>query len=179
MGRSRGGLTTGIHAVVDANGLPLRVALSPGRRHDSQTARILLEDRLPPDSFVPGDTACDAERIGAAIEAREAVAIIPDRSTANAPHPFSPVLYRLRNRVERFFNELKHFRRVAARYEILAANFLATIRLWLRLYESTTRFPAQAGDILTLPIRAADRGRTADEERSSGPGSRSACCCDG
>ena len=143
MGRSRGGLTTKIHAVVDANGLPLRVALSSGQRHDSQAARILLEDRLPPDSFVLGDKAYDTEWIRATIEAQEAVAIIPDRSTANAPHPFSPVLYRLRNRVEHFFNKLKHFRRVATRYEKLAANFLAmikiaTIRLWLRFYESTT-----------------------------------------
>ena len=143
MGRSRGGLTTKIHAVVDANGLPLRVALSSGQRHDSQAARILLEDQLPPDSFVLGDKAYDAEWIRATIEAQEAVAIIPDRSTANAPHPFSPVLYRLRNRVERFFNKLKHFRRVATRYEKLAANFLAmikiaTIRLWLRFYEATT-----------------------------------------
>ena len=143
MGRSRGGLTTRIHAAVDAHGLPLRFALSPGRRHDSQAARILLEDRLPPDSFVPGDKAYDAEWIRATIEAREAVAIIPDRSTANARHAFSPALYRLRNRVERFFNKLKHFRRIATRYEKLAANFLAmikiaTIRLWLRFYESTT-----------------------------------------
>ena len=143
MARSRGGLTTKIHAVVDANGLPLRVASISGQRHDSQAARILLEDRLPPDSFVLGDKVYDADWIRATIEAQEAVAIIPDRSTANAPHPFSPVLYRPRNRAERFFNKLNHFRRVATRYEKLAANFLAmikiaTIRLWLRFYESTT-----------------------------------------
>ena len=57
-------------------------------------------------------------------------------------HAFSRVLYRLRNRVERFFNKLKQFRRIATRYEKLAANYLAmikiaTIRIWLRVNEST------------------------------------------
>jgi transposase len=51
-------------------------------------------------------------------------------------------LYRERNLIERFFSKLKHFRRVATRYDKLAANFLAMIqlasmRLWLRAYEST------------------------------------------
>lgn len=50
--------------------------------------------------------------------------------------------YRERNIVERFLSKLKHFRRVATRYEKLAAKFLAMIqlasmRLWLRAYEST------------------------------------------
>lgn len=55
---------------------------------------------------------------------------------------FSKRLYRERNLIERFFSKLKHFRRVATRYDKLAANFLAMIqlasmRLWLRAYEST------------------------------------------
>ena len=65
-----------------------------------------------------------------------------DRSNAKAAHAFSHILYRLRNRVERFFNKLKQFRRIATRYEKLAANYLAmiklaTIRIWLRANEST------------------------------------------
>ena len=56
---------------------------------------------------------------------------------------FSPVLYRGRNRIERFFNRIKHFRRLATRYEKHAANFLAmlklaAIHLWLRHNESVT-----------------------------------------
>ena len=73
---------------------------------------------------------------------------MPCRSSPTAapllppPHAFSPVLYRRRNRVERFFNKLKQFRRIATRYEKLAANYLAmiqiaTIRIWLRANEST------------------------------------------
>ena len=55
---------------------------------------------------------------------------------------FSPYLYRDRNLVERFFNKIKQCRRVATRYDKLAANYLAfvklaCIRLWLRVYEST------------------------------------------
>ena len=55
---------------------------------------------------------------------------------------FSKRLYRERNLIERFFSKLKHFRRVATRYDKLAANFLAMVqlasmRLWLRAYEST------------------------------------------
>ena len=56
---------------------------------------------------------------------------------------FSPYLYRARNLVERFFNKIKHYRRVATRYDKLAANYLAfiqlaSIRLWLRINESTS-----------------------------------------
>ena len=56
---------------------------------------------------------------------------------------FSPYLYRARNLVERFFNKIKHCRRVATRYDKLAANYLAfvqlaSIRLWLRVNESAS-----------------------------------------
>ena len=133
---------TKIHTVVDASGLPLRFALSPGQAHDSTLAGDLLEDQLPADSVLLADKAYDAEWIRAMIEAQDAVPIIPDRSTAKTPHAFRRDLYRLRNRVERFFNKLKQFRRIATRYEKLAANYLAmikiaTIRIWMRPNEST------------------------------------------
>ena len=142
MGRSRGGLTTKIHAVVAAGGLPLRYALSPVHAHDSTLAGTLLDDQLPPDSFVLADKAYDAEWIRTMIEAQDAVPIIPDRSTAKTPHAYRRDLYHLRNRVEHFFNKLKQSRRIATRYEKLAANYLAiikvaTIRISLRANEST------------------------------------------
>ena len=67
---------------------------------------------------------------------------IPPKSNRNGPICFSPYLYRARNQVERFFNRIKQCRRVATRYDKLAANYLAfvqlaSIRLWLRAYEST------------------------------------------
>ena len=65
---------------------------------------------------------------------------VDDRRVLNGI--FSKRLYRERNLIERFFSKLKHFRRVATRYDKLAANFLAMVqlasmRLWLRAYEST------------------------------------------
>jgi transposase len=56
---------------------------------------------------------------------------------------FSPYLYRPRNLIERFLNKIKQCRRVATRYDKLAANYLAfvklaSIRLWLRVYEFTS-----------------------------------------
>jgi len=67
---------------------------------------------------------------------------IPPKSDRNDPNCFSPYLYRARNLVERFFNRIKQCRRVATRYDKLAANYLAfvqlaSIRLWLRDNEST------------------------------------------
>ena len=68
---------------------------------------------------------------------------IPPKSNRSDPICFSPYLYRARNQVERFFMEIKQCRRVATRYDRLAANYLAfvqlaSIRLWLRLNESAS-----------------------------------------
>ena len=127
--------------MADVSGLPIRYDLSPGQAHDSTAAGAMLAT-LPPDSFLVADKAYDAEWIRDLIEQRDAVPIIPDRKGAKTRHAFSKPLYRLRNRIERAFNKLKQFRRIATRYEKLAANFLAmiklaTVRLWLRAYEST------------------------------------------
>ena len=68
MGRSGGGLTTKIHTLVDAKGLPFRFVLTPGQSHDATAAAALLQD-LWPDSFVLGDKAYDADWIRELIEA--------------------------------------------------------------------------------------------------------------
>lgn len=142
MGRSRGGLTSKIHAVVDGNGLPVRLALSPGEAHDVQLARKLLS-RLKPGSMLLADRGYDADWIRELAMKKGAWANIPPKSNRSDPICFSPYLYRARNQVERFFNRIKHCRRVATRYDRLAANYLAfvqlaSIRLWLRLYESAS-----------------------------------------
>ena len=74
---------------------------------------------------------------------RGAAPNIPARSTRKARFCFSRTLYKARNRIERLFNKLKQFRRVATRYDKLAATFtamikLACVRLWLRGYKSTS-----------------------------------------
>jgi len=82
------------------------------------------------------DRGYDADWIRELAMKRGAWANIPPRSNRNGPICFSPYLYRARNQVERFFNRIKQCRRVATRYDRLAANYLAfvqlaSIRLWL------------------------------------------------
>ena len=113
--------------MVDASGLPLHFALSSCQALDSNPAGDLLDNQLPPNSFVLADKAYDAEWVRETIEPQDVVPIIPDRSSATAPHAFSHVLSRLRNMVELFFNKLKQFRRATTRYEQQAANYLAKI----------------------------------------------------
>ena len=142
LGRSRGGLTTKIHAVIDAQGLSIRLGLTAGQAHVGQIADALL-DHLGPGTIVLADKAYDADCIRNLIEAQGATPNIPPKGNRRWKPCFSKWLYRERNLIERFFSKLKHFRRVATRYDKLAANFLAMIqlaamRLWLRAYESTT-----------------------------------------
>jgi transposase len=59
---SRGGLTTKIHVVVDAQGLPIRLGLTAGQAHDGQIADTLL-NHLGPHTIVLADKAYDADRI--------------------------------------------------------------------------------------------------------------------
>lgn len=141
MGRSRGGLTSTIHALVDSNGMLVRLALSRGEAHDVRLARQLLS-RLKSGSMLLADRGYDADWIREFATRKGAWANIPPKRNRKAPICFSPYLYRARNRVERFFNRIKQCRRVATRYDRLAANYLAfvqlaAIRLWLHLNEST------------------------------------------
>jgi transposase len=142
MGRSRGGLTTKIHAVVDSDGLPIRLILTAGQAHDSTVTDDLLQG-LPNGAMLLADKAYDTDHIRARQIEAGGWANIPPKSNRKDNLVFSPYLYRQRNLVERFFNKLKHFRRIATRYDKLAENFLAAVklacvRLWLRTYESTT-----------------------------------------
>ena len=99
-------------------------------------------DHLGPHTIVLADKAYDADRIRKLIQDQGATPHIPPKSNRRWKPCFSKRLYRERNLIERFFSKLKHFRRVATRYDKLATNFLAMVklasmRLWLRAYEST------------------------------------------
>jgi transposase len=123
MGRSRGGLTSKIHAVVDTNGLPVRLALTAGEAHDNRLADSLLSG-LKSGSLLLADRAYDADWIRALVTKRRAWANIPPRSNRNEPICFSQQLYRARNLVERFFNKIKQCRRIATRYDKLVRALL-------------------------------------------------------
>ena len=140
MGRSRGGLTSKIHAVVDANGLPVHLGLTPGEAHDNRLCPVLLNG-LRPRTMLLADRGYDADWIRALVGQQGAWANIPPKRNRKDVICFSPYLYRARNLIERFFNKIKQCRRIATRYDRLAANYLAfiklaSIRIWLRVYES-------------------------------------------
>jgi transposase len=142
MERSRGGLTSKIHALADSNGLPVRLALTRGEAHDNRLARKLLS-RLKSGSMLLADRGYDADWIREFAIKKGAWANIPPKRNRNDPICFSPYLYRARNQVERFFNRIKQCRRVATRYDKLAANYLAfvqlaSIRLWLAAFNEST-----------------------------------------
>jgi transposase len=142
MGRSRGGLTTKIHALVDANGLPLVLKLTPGQAHDGRSASDML-DTIGPGQILLADRAYDSDGLRQVLAERGAFANIkPMPGRVNIP-AFNPLLYGLRKLVERFFSKIKHFRAIATRYEKHDANYLAlvklaAIRIWMRAYESVT-----------------------------------------
>lgn len=136
MGRSRGGLTTKIHALVDANGMPIVLKLTEGQAHDGRSAADMLGD-IGIDQVLLADRAYDSDALRQTLAERGAWANIkPMPNRVHIP-AFSSFLYRYRNLVERFFNKLKHFRAVATRYEKHDANYLAlvklaAIRIWMR-----------------------------------------------
>jgi transposase len=140
MGRSRGGLTTKIHAMVDAAGLPIMLKLTEGQAHDGRSAQDML-DSVRAGNILLADRAYDSDALRQNLAERGAWANIkPMPRRINIP-AFSPFLYRYRNLVERFFNKLKHFRAVATRYDKCPDNYLAGVklaaaRIWMRFNES-------------------------------------------
>jgi transposase len=136
MGRSRGGLTTKIHAVVDANGNPIMLKLSEGQAHDGRSAADLL-DTVQTGQILLADRGHDSDALRKKMAERGAWANIkPMPNRVNVPS-FSPWLYRYRNLVERFFSKLKHFRAIATRFEKHEANYrglvkLAAAKIWMR-----------------------------------------------
>ena len=142
MGRSRGGLTTKIHAVVDALGRPIRLKLTEGQAHDGRSGADMV-DSVGVGQTLLADRGYDSDSLRESLCARGALAnirLMPNRKRRPA---FDHELYKQRNLIERFFNKLKHFRAIATRYDKRDDNFLASvqlasIRIWLRTYESVT-----------------------------------------
>ena len=122
MGRSKGGLTTKIYALVDANDLPILLKITPGQAAD-------MFDTLTKGDVLLADRAYESDGLRTEMEARGVFAnvrLIPQR--VRKP-PFSASLYKLRNVIERFFSKIKHYRAIATRYEKYPENYLALIKL--------------------------------------------------
>jgi transposase len=135
-------LSTKIHAVVDEYGLPVKLLLTQGQASDKATAPALLEGLPTAKAFI-GDRGYDWQALIDLVQSRGGKAHIPTQSDRKVQRSVDHGLYRQRNLIERFFNKLKHFRRIATRFDKLARNFLAAVmlastRLWMRTYESRT-----------------------------------------
>ena len=119
----------------------MRLVLSPGQASDKTSAPAVIEGLAPGRTLI-ADRGYDARAIVELVESRGGQAQIPTCSDRKVQRVVDAALYRKRNLVERFFNKLKHFRRIATRYDKTARNFLAAValaatRLWLR-FKSTT-----------------------------------------
>jgi transposase len=120
---------------VDGRGRPLRVILTPGQRGDVTQAPALLQGL--PARRVLADKAYDSNALRQSIAAMGAEAVIPCNPTRKRSIPYDFEAYKARNLVERCFNKIKHFRRVATRYDRRAIGFLSFLHLacamlWMR-----------------------------------------------
>ncbi|MEY9772710.1 IS5 family transposase [Sinorhizobium fredii] len=134
LGRSRGGLTTKIHMLADALGRPLRLIITAGQVGDVTQAEALLEGRS--GTAVLADKAYDSNALRETIAAMKATAVIPSNRSCKTIIPHDAEVYRHRNRIERCFNRLKHFRRFSTRYDRRTIHFegfalLAATMIWL------------------------------------------------
>lgn len=135
IGRSRGGLTSKIHTLCDALGNPLKFVVTAGQASDYTQAEALLENAE--GQYVLADKGYDSNQIVDAIESIGAEAVIPPRSNRKTVREYDIELYKERNLIERLFNKMKHFRRIATRYEKLSINFESFIYfvsawLWIK-----------------------------------------------
>ena len=127
MGRSRGGLSTKIHMVCDARGRPLRFALTGGQAADAPQAIPMLTGIET--GWVIADKGYESNRNLAFIRSKGATAVIPPKSNRKEPWEYDKGLYRERNLIERAFNKLKHWRRIATRYDRRSIYFLSALYL--------------------------------------------------
>ncbi len=129
MGKSRGGLTSKIHAAADGDGKALNFIITDGSESDCTQAESLLDPIIHKDALILGDRAFDTDKILDYIASKMAVAVIPPKKNRKVQRKYDKETYKNRNQVERFFNRLKNFRRVATRYDKLASSFLAFVQL--------------------------------------------------
>ncbi len=124
--------------ITDGNGLPLAVEVSPGQCHESTRFEETMNAvRIPQPVGPPrrrpealaGDKAYGCERIRDWLKSHRIEDVIPTKSNQEANPNFDRDAYRRRNVVERCICWLKEFRRIATRFEKLAVNFLAMLKL--------------------------------------------------
>ena len=121
--------------LADALGRPLRFIITGGQVHDVVTAPALL-DGIEGGAVI-ADKAYDSNALRQLIADAGMIAVIPSTRSRKIAIPHDTELYKERNRIERCFNKLKHFRRFATRFDRRAVHFLAFIHIasamiWMR-----------------------------------------------
>jgi transposase len=146
LGRSRGGFGSKLHLRCDRRGRPIAFVLTAGERNERAALPELMargavpragrgRPRLRPRTVV-GDRGYTGRPARDFLRRRGIGAVIPQFRTEKRPRLMDWDLYRERNVVERLVGRLKEYRRIATRYEKLAASYLAfvqlaAIRMWL------------------------------------------------
>lgn len=133
MGRSRGRLTTKVHALEDALENPLRFELTAGQSHDSVMGYELLQTQDLTRKQVLADRAYDTNRILSLLEEQKGTVVIPSKKNRRVQRKWDKEIYKERHLVECFFNKTKHYRRLATRFDKLACTFRAFLTLASRL----------------------------------------------
>jgi transposase len=128
-------LTTKIHMLADAFGRPLRFIITAGQAGDITQAPALLDGQS--GKAVLGDKAYDSNALRTIIAGMGAMAVIPSNRTRKIIIPHDATIYKQRNRIERCFCQLKHFRRFATRYDRRTVQFagfvyLAAAMIWMQ-----------------------------------------------
>ena len=111
--------------VCDAQGQPMRFALAGGQASDGPQAIPLLTG-IEADAVL-ADKGYVSNRILAFTRSGAATAMIPPKGNRKAPWEYDRELYRERNLIERAFNKLKHWRRIATRYHRRRVYFLSAL----------------------------------------------------
>ena len=108
-------------------GKPVRLILTPGQASESKQAKALISGFEA--NMVIADKGYDADDILLAIEAAGSEAVVPPRINRIVQRDYNRDIYKQRNNVERFFQKIKNYRRIATRYERLTVTFSAMLHL--------------------------------------------------
>lgn len=128
-------MTTKVHLLCDALGYPVKFIATGGQVHDVTQAEKLLDGQ--DGDYVLADKGYDSSMLVDYIEDKGFVPVIPPRSNRLESREYDKHIYKERNVIERTFNKLKQFRRIATRYEKTITNYMALLHLaacmlWLR-----------------------------------------------
>ena len=135
LGRSKGGFSTKIHVLVDALGNPLDFILTGGQAADITQAYTLIEGRKA--TYALMDKADDADNLIMQLQAQGIIPVIPPKANRKEPREYDQHIYKERHLIECFIGKCKQFRRIFARFDKWAKNYMSFARfaaalIWLR-----------------------------------------------